>query len=739
MTTSLDAQKTHMLQVNNVTLPLDVPSLGAGWIIDTPVSLPNESILLYLKRPDNFAFWLCDREGKFVTGDRDAIVEELKRNILVASDAADLGRLNEIAALTYLSVGDYSKAAAFLQTINADEPLFGPDLLISATQTAFNCGLVGEIEELIAKVPAAPEDRKAVLAAYQGRVHADGGDWEAGQAALSTAVQTSDSLPSWTLSYLSYCARQATGTPPEAMMPELQRFGEAADAFFRGENINWKVGRFPAEALAYHWIRTFKFIDVEADIGEKIKNYALAPAFITALQTGSAGVSRLIGESIQLPVVKTPYSERVRDIAAGIKGGGKPVLCPFTGQIRICRDTIDQHVFLLRHVNRLVVILSDRKISNHPSDQFWVFPAEKLFLCSDRDVEAERDLAVSMARVVANAGDVLDYLSAPERQSMVAETSMGHIGHYVWNIISAWEPLFQLVSPSKIDAIVTHRSSHFFGGVSELYRDEISKSKALFVVEDDHHLFKVMLETRSTLFAIRDTYITQRLADRIRHWCKNNTSLEFKDDLSNFVDGTGPVLMITVRTGNRSWVNQVEGYIHLISTLKHQFPGLKIVIDGLNAPPAGTSTALPMSIDAELDIAKAITEACPDVKILNSIGCTVAESILFAYACDAFVSPVGAGLAKVRWIANKPGVGFSNLTFMEPDNFGGHLYSHFRENQTDMRYVGVQHIQDLDDGPNGLKNRANFNISLTEIVKLTAEVLESVCRSGKTIEINGIE
>ncbi len=117
-----------------------------------------------------------------------------------------------------------------------------------------------------------------------------------------------------------------------------------------------------------------------------------------------------------------------------------------------------------------------------------------------------------------------------------------------------------------------------------------------------------------------------------------------------------------------------------------------------------------MSLDDEQTIVASIIEACPNVRCYNAIGCLPHESIILAGMIDAFVAPIGAGLAKTRWIANKPGVGYSNTTFLQPGNYDGFLYDRFRDDLVPMRYVDQAEVQDVEEAHHGEKSRANFTM-----------------------------
>ncbi len=108
----------------------------------------------------------------------------------------------------------------------------------------------------------------------------------------------------------------------------------------------------------------------------------------------------------------------------------------------------------------------------------------------------------------------------------------------------------------------------------------------------------------------------------------------------------------------------------------------------------------------------------------DAIGCLPQESIVLAEAIDAFLAPIGAGLAKTRWIANKPGVGFSNTTFMQPGNYDGFLYGRFRDDIVPMRYVSQAEAQDVEAMRHGEPSRANFSMSWQSPLRETRTLLQ---------------
>ena len=168
--------------------------------------------------------------------------------------------------------------------------------------------------------------------------------------------------------------------------------------------------------------------------------------------------------------------------------------------------------------------------------------------------------------------------------------------------------------------------------------------------------------------------------------------------------------MVTIRTENRAWVGQQDGLACLINELARDYPRLGVIFDGINSGMEQLASHALMSLADEQAIAGAIMAACPNVRFFDALGCLPHESITLAEAIDAFLAPVGAGLAKTRWIANKPGVAFSNQSFLQPGSNDGFLYDRFRDDLVPMRYVDQAEVQDIEEARHGEKSRANFTM-----------------------------
>ncbi len=475
-------------------------------------------------------------------------------------------------------------------------------------------------------------------------------------------------------------------------------------------------GRESAQ-LAADWVHSgVRVMVCGVDSAEAIRHECAAlgvsPLFVDAILSSHDGASeRCAALSDDLEFARDDrLSRRVRDVAAALILGGKPILCPFTGTRALVRDSLDLHTFLHRHGSLACVILPDWRIDQCASDRCWFFPAGNLLLTSVPHLDGRAALKQTAARVMANQQQVAAYLADPNRSLAVSEDAIAHIGHYIWNVVSGWSRLFSLASPERIDVVTSYPGWQVFGGVAELYSDELAKVGMVARPASQETVHDLILDQRATSLVLLDRHVTADAADRVMGWSRKRCSHAFHTEVRALRDHASPLVMVTIRTENRAWVEQQDGLACVINELAHDYPRLGIILDGLNAGIRQDENYGLMSLSDERSVAASIIEACPTVRIYSSIGCLPHESIVLAEVVDAFLAPIGAGLAKSRWIANKPGVGFSNTTFMQPGNYDGFLYDRFRDDIVPMRYVSRAEVQDVEAMRHGEPSRANCSM-----------------------------
>lgn len=510
----------------------------------------------------------------------------------------------------------------------------------------------------------------------------------------------------------------------------LKHFGDCfagmlTDGCFAGE---FQPGGQDIRQLAADWahaeVRMLACgVDGDADIRQACAAAGLAPSFVDAVLSGFDGASeRCAALSADIGFMHDArLTRRVADVAAAVLLGGKPILCPFTGERALARDSIDLHTFLHRCGDRACIVLPDWRISQYASDRSWFFPDGNLLLVSIPHFDARAPLIQTAARVMANHMRVTAYLADPRRSLMVSEDAMSHIGHHIWNVIPGWAPLFSLAPPERIDTLTSYRFWQIFGGVTELYPEEVARTGSVVRPGSQDEVYELMLERRATSLVLVDGYTTADAAARVVEWSRRHCEGAFLAEVAALRQAAFPLLMVTIRTENRAWIGQEDGLACLINELARDYPRLGVIFDGINGGMEQLASHALMSLADEQAIAAAIMAACPNVRFHDALGCLPQESIILAEAIDAFLAPVGAGLAKTRWIANKPGVAFSNQAFLQPGSNDGFLYDRFRDGLVPMRYVGQAEVQDIEEARHGERSRANFTMPWQALLReLTA-------------------
>jgi tetratricopeptide (TPR) repeat protein len=265
---------------------------------------------------------------------------------------------------------------------------------------------------------------------------------------------------------------------------------------------------------------------------------------------------------------------------------------------------------------------------------------------------------------VVNAKQLKTYLQQQQPSAKVVVVGdIDNIAHHLWNEISGIENLIATQSLSKIDRFLVV-SSEFFGNLDELFPIPGEKIVRLKREEVAAGIF----QNNYLAFRLGNLTIQQKSINRIEKLAaaKSPSQLHATIDTAK---QCFPLLWITIRLGNRTWVNQIEGTTEIINALAGDFPQLGIVFDGFNtADNRGkslTSEAEKAIIARETETVKEIQGLIsPELPIYNTIGCSMWESVLWSRAIDLYLAPWGAGLTKVAAMANKPGVIHTNKTVL---------------------------------------------------------------------------
>ncbi|CAD5961611.1 hypothetical protein PCC9214_03225 [Planktothrix tepida] len=311
------------------------------------------------------------------------------------------------------------------------------------------------------------------------------------------------------------------------------------------------------------------------------------------------------------------------------------------------------------------------------------------------------------AHLVGNWQDVKSYLSPENKTKKLTSISgvIANLGHYFWNDLTAIDYLDQTQLLDRIDQFILGSESrlelhHLFPEIPE---NKISK------VQNNTDIFQFVL--KNNLFAVRLTEfcIQESLVQRIYKAAIQNCSEGFLQQIEE-AKTHFPLLWINLRGHNKSWINQVDGYANIINELSKEYPNLAILFDGFST---------------EKETMEKIIQQIPStVTIYNGLNCSIPETLVWAFAIDAYIAVLGSGLTLVTWIANKPGVAHSDRAHYSQIQ----MWAEARDNAITPSYVPLESIVDIQDGREGW---LNYECDWKVIYNQVVNVIRSVKKSSK--------
>jgi len=576
-----------------------------------------------------------------------------------------------------------------------------------------------EVEAAIARLS---KPTRGLFLAWMGRAYLMEGKLSEARRAFTRAIDTEPGVPIWARRELEASISQDPGPFAEPLPPsldqEMKLFIEAIVGLLQRRPLAYPPTglRYSAFVLASYWLKSrARSIVLNSAVRPASNDGALSslsPVFLNAARIGTREIAQVcvsLCPELNIRLGET-MSDRLFEVIATARLKGKPVLCPFSGTRQLVRDSLDLSVYLHRYQERYCLIVSNEIAAAATNDCGWFLFEDDLLLVTESLSRVQNALALSLARSFENHDSLRRYLDDPDRSVMVSDISLGHIGHYIWNVISGWTTLFRNVAPGDVDIVASTNFPQFFGGVVDLYADKLPMVGDVVRWTHRHEIYREIIERRAICVILLDRYVTSDLANRVVTWCQRQCPEEVLERIASVRRRTRHLLLITLRLDNRCWVDQEDGIVEIISHLAEEFADFVAVLDGLNAGKHEFDSHAYMSLEAERSLVKKILARCPSAEIVDTIGSPLTESIVWCDTVDAFLAPVGAGMAKYRWITNRPGVAFSNETFMEPGNPGGHLYDHWRDDLIPIEYVDHEQVHDFEES-RGEESRANFTMS----------------------------
>ncbi|MCL2932615.1 MAG: hypothetical protein MGG11_10235 [Trichodesmium sp. MAG_R03] len=271
--------------------------------------------------------------------------------------------------------------------------------------------------------------------------------------------------------------------------------------------------------------------------------------------------------------------------------------------------------------------------------------------------------------LVNNWRQAIDYITCKENKQTVALTAFNpQMGHYLWNELTGIKRLCDSGRIKNIDKFIIGHLQ-YFGSIQETF-SEIDPSKiAKYGKKELTNLGKFILENNYFAFKPGDRFIPEKLVERIRQISVQKCSESFLQEVEESKQYF-PLIWINIRaghSGHREWVGEVDGIANIIRQLTLDYPNAAVVFDGASRIETTSFERDEKMIQVARDKAKQILDLLPEnhIKIYNTIGSIMYESIVWASTVNFYAITAGSGACKASWVTGKPCITYGPHHMME--------------------------------------------------------------------------
>jgi hypothetical protein len=296
-----------------------------------------------------------------------------------------------------------------------------------------------------------------------------------------------------------------------------------------------------------------------------------------------------------------------------------------------------------------------------------------------------------------------------------------HIGHYIWQDLSGLAIMLRQNLPTdrlpRLQMFELGRTQQFFGPEERIFPEldgRIARHAGRFAAHVDAFYRRnqrvIKYTSISVPAALRCSVLTAAETD---------PALQAARHEADAARERAAVILLGIRVGNRTMVDLDDFAAALVRHLGTVFPGCTVVLDGLNdVRDRGGAEDAPAGSDLaqELALARALAVVADEagIRFVDNINRSALRSVLWCSRADAFIAPLGAALAKYRWICNTPGMVLSSRWNIE-NRDDLHIYDSpaALEGSSEMHFNAVADVQDAEAAPEPA--RTNFVIARTPV------------------------
>ena len=426
------------------------------------------------------------------------------------------------------------------------------------------------------------------------------------------------------------------------------------------------------------------------------------------------------GEPFRLRAVQAclggNFQEALQD---ALRDGALACASPVDGRVLRSADSmvLHEHRISYRFVDDRHGLVFFVSTTNHffAKSDLFVPCINTVFVPHEEDKPFEKLASEFLAHVIADAEPLLAYLAGPARRFAVTCRGhpMLHMGHQLWNELTALDRLVRAVPASGLPRVIVPNAaegSEVFAPIDRIFPE--LEGRVDRELRSPETLGAFVYRQRYCLFRALDEHVTQGLARRIRDASAEEPVLRDDERLAARIEAERlPCVLFGLRVENRTAVDPGGIVATCIEHLRERLGRIVVVIDGHNArlhhdpvslyDSFGQGLAEP-PIFAELQLVLQLHRRFGNtgVEIVNLCGASMARSLYWSRRADFFVAVWGAGLAKYRWVCNRPGLVLSNLwNLRHRGDLDIYHAPRYQEAGAAIRFIDAAYVTDVPEAP----------------------------------------
>jgi hypothetical protein len=240
------------------------------------------------------------------------------------------------------------------------------------------------------------------------------------------------------------------------------------------------------------------------------------------------------------------------------------------------------------------------------------------------------------------------------RRVVLMVGKMQNFAHHVWNFYSGIE---RLVIGGLIGRVAEVRfaGTEFFGPVTTLYPElaEADFHRESRTPVRDPHPFS----PTHVLVPTGGYFMPRTLIDRISRTMAAMPPTGSPEPATTSFGR--PLVWIGLRLGDKSWAAQETDVPRLVDNLLARYPEATVLLDGYSFPLAHDEVSEKWE-ETIAELARLADQIVRRIgrpgRVLDLVGNSLRESVLWAGQVDAYIAPTGTTQHKVGWFTDAPGI-----------------------------------------------------------------------------------